>query len=317
MTRWRREGRRCGLADVATVTAVSKGWEAARQQVRMEKWGRRQSAHSNASSLSPRWSRVIPNYHCSEGKGGRVGDVQRIREEKAERSGVCLNLSQILRDGARARAEVNTHACCYTFARLWGGNSVFMKIEACRLPAHLCIHYIQPFFSAGNPPWNTDLPFLICWVLAVWGFFCPPRSHQWNLGSSKFRCRGEISHLKCGSFDVARPHLFKCKYTVNSGPLDNNQGWTRTITQPGNLIQSQAPLFNICGCNRYQVGKLSWLQCAKCALTLGVASKSHWIQWSQHKATHTKPLAETLFDTRPRSARRCTNVRSIKSNKKK
>lgn len=148
------------------------------------------------------------------------------------------------------------------------------------------------------------------------GFFCPPRSHQWNLGSSKFCCRGEISHLKCGSFDVARPHLFKCKYTVNSGPLDNNQGWTRTITQPGNLIQSQAPLFNICGCNRYQVGKLSWLQCAKCALTLGVASKSHWIQWSQHKATHTKPLAETLFDTRPRSARRCTNVRSIKSNKK-
>lgn len=59
-----------------------------------------------------------------------MGDVQRIREEKAERSGVCLNLSQILRDGARARAEVNTHACCYTFARLWGGNSVFMKIEA-------------------------------------------------------------------------------------------------------------------------------------------------------------------------------------------
>lgn len=62
------------------------------------------------------------------------------------------------------------------------------------------------------------------------GFFGPPRSHQWNLGSSKFRCRGEISHLKCGSFDVARPHLFKCKYTVNSGRLDNNQGWTRTIT---------------------------------------------------------------------------------------
>lgn len=93
------------------------------------------------------------------------------------------------------------------------------------------------------------------------GGFCPPWSHQWNLGSSKFLCRGEISHLKCGSFDVAGPDLFKCKYTVNSGPwtLDNNQGWTRIITQ----IQSQAPLFNICGCNGYQVGKLSWLQCAQ------------------------------------------------------
>lgn len=150
------------------------------------------------------------------------------------------------------------------------------------------------------------------------GCFCPPGSHQWNLGSSKFHCRGKISHLKCGSFDVARPHSLKCKCTVNSGPwtLDNNQRWTRTIAPSRNLIQSQAPLFNICGCNRYQVGKLSWLQCAKCALTLGVASKSHWIHRSQHKATHTKPLAETLFDTRPRSARHCTNVRSIKSNKR-
>lgn len=168
--RWRREGRRCGLADVATVTAVSKGWEAARQQVRMEKWGRRQSAHSNASSLSPRWSRVIPNYHCSEGKGEESGGCT---ENTGGESGAFRGLLEPftnLRDAARARAEVNTHACCYTFARLWGGNSVLMKIEACRLPAHLCIHYIQAFFSAGSSPWNTDLPFLICWVLAVWGF---------------------------------------------------------------------------------------------------------------------------------------------------
>lgn len=78
---------------------------------------------------------------CTENTGGESGAFRGLLEPFTN-----------LRDAARACAEVNTHACCYTFARLWGGNSLLMKIEACRLPAHLCIHYIQAFFSAGNPP---------------------------------------------------------------------------------------------------------------------------------------------------------------------
>lgn len=135
MTRgWRRESGGCGHADVATVTAVSEGWEleGSRLEKRSEEDDiRRIQMHPR----SPCWSRVIPNYHCSVGEegsaecggckglggGGLYREYRKRGEKKEVYSGVCLNLSE--RCGT---CEVNTHACHRTFRRrrLWQKSSL-------------------------------------------------------------------------------------------------------------------------------------------------------------------------------------------------
>lgn len=98
--RWRMRSRSC---------CYGNGGEqvlgAGRQQVRKENGGRRHSAHSNASSLSPCWSHIIPNYHWKEGAWaeGMLG----TENEKS----ILVSAWTFHRAAAHAFAKVNAHAC--------------------------------------------------------------------------------------------------------------------------------------------------------------------------------------------------------------
>lgn len=105
----------CSHADVATVTAVSKGLEGSR--LGKETWGRRREVHSNASSLPARWSHVIPNYRCSEGKGGGVlsgcrgpgGGGCTRNTERGKRGALWCTLEPSLHPGKHPRLSLRIH----------------------------------------------------------------------------------------------------------------------------------------------------------------------------------------------------------------
>lgn len=186
-----------------------QGLGAARQQVRKEKWGRRQSTHLNASSLSPCWSHVIPNYHCSEGKGERWGGGVSYREYRRRKQSIQVSAWTFETCRDVARAEVNTHTTVIT--RLQEEDcgkknpSAWSACEAAEdfialWNAGACGSYsgnsaqAETFSYEDSPPWNADLPFIIYWVIWeiwLWFFILFSWSNQWDLRSSRCHCRGK------------------------------------------------------------------------------------------------------------------------------
>lgn len=81
-----------------------------RHQVRREKW-EDDILHIQMHSLSPCWSCVIPNYHCTDAGVG----VGLYRKSRKRRRTVVVPTWTFQRDGAHVHSEVNTHACHCSF----------------------------------------------------------------------------------------------------------------------------------------------------------------------------------------------------------